>query len=94
MSCEICLETKDENGSLTEILVESEEPVSCKVTEGIYIKQDRIELTKREREYQIMVNFAKALWDVLKQYKQKLEVLGVFLCSFMYFIRCSPSDRE
>ncbi|XP_027093052.1 kinesin-like protein KIN-6 isoform X1 [Coffea arabica] len=90
-------ETKDENGSLTEVLVESEEPVSCKVTEGIYIKQDRIELTKREREYQIMVNFAKALWDVLKQYKQNLEMAENEICCLRDNLTCEKrrsSDLE
>ncbi|KAJ4964054.1 hypothetical protein NE237_023993 [Protea cynaroides] len=32
-----------------------------------------IELVKRDRNDQIMRNFSKALWDVLKQYKKKLE---------------------
>ncbi|XP_011047061.1 PREDICTED: kinesin heavy chain isoform X1 [Populus euphratica] len=37
------------------------------------IKPDSIDLP-RERNHQVMQNFAKALWNVLKQYKEKLMV--------------------
>lgn len=39
-------------------------------------------LTKRERTHQIMQNFAKALWSVLKQQNEKLKVIvmGGLMC--------------
>lgn len=30
---------------------------------------------KKDREYRILQGFSKALWNVLKQYKEKLEVI-------------------
>lgn len=66
---------------MTEISVETEEFVGRKVNEGIYIK-DPLELEKRNREQQIMVNFSKALWNVLKQYKKKLEVFSFIMDLF------------
>lgn len=41
------------------------------------IKVSDDELAKIERNSQIMQGFAKALWNVLKQYKQKLKVCPV-----------------
>ena len=39
-------------------------------------------LMKRERTHQIMQNFAKALWSVLKQHNEKLKVIvmGDLMC--------------
>jgi kinesin family protein 18/19 len=45
------------------------------VSENATKKSDFVDLAEKERNHQIMQNFAKALWNVLKQYKQKLEVL-------------------
>lgn len=80
------MDKEDKDGNLTEIVVESEESLSCKVKDGLHIKEDPIELAMRDRQHQIMVKFAKALWDVLKQYKKKLEVyLVVMPFSFNIF---------
>ncbi|XP_062163300.1 kinesin-like protein KIN-6 isoform X1 [Alnus glutinosa] len=43
------------------------------VSENATKKSDFVDLAEKERNHQIMQNFAKALWNVLKQYKQKLE---------------------
>ncbi|KAI5567105.1 hypothetical protein BDE02_13G067500 [Populus trichocarpa] len=62
--------------------VRDEHPLLPKVTKRIYtsdsvcaalVKPDSIDLP-RERNHQVMQNFAKALWNVLKQYKEKLMV--------------------
>lgn len=41
--------------------------------EGDYSKSK----VKKDREYQIMQGLSKALWTVLKQYKEKLEVIVI-----------------
>lgn len=38
----------------------------------------KMELQSMERKYQIMQDFSKALWNVLKQYKKKLEVMIIY----------------
>ncbi|KAG8632319.1 hypothetical protein MANES_18G012000v8 [Manihot esculenta] len=38
------------------------------------VKDDCVDLTIRDRNHQIMQNFAKALWNILKEYKEKLMV--------------------
>lgn len=40
------------------------------------------ELSKRDRESQIMIDFSKATWEVLKQYKEKLKVMVVVVARF------------
>ncbi|GAV56737.1 Kinesin domain-containing protein [Cephalotus follicularis] len=40
----------------------------------IHKLDDNVDLTKRERNNQIMQNFAKALWNVLKEYNEKLKL--------------------
>jgi hypothetical protein len=41
---------------------------------GNVLKKDDGGLAKRDRENEVMLNFAKALWNVLNKYKMKLEV--------------------
>ena len=42
---------------------------------------------KTEREYHVMRGFAKALWNVLKQYKEKVKVNIVSACcNYEYII--------
>ncbi|XP_059636412.1 kinesin-like protein KIN-6 [Cornus florida] len=48
--------------------------INLETTDGASLAEDCIEFAKRDRENQIMQGFAKALWNVLKQYKNKLEV--------------------
>ncbi|KAL3505414.1 hypothetical protein ACH5RR_035255 [Cinchona calisaya] len=91
------IKEKDVNGNLTEILVESEACVGCEANEGIYIKGGPIQLEKRNREHHIMVNFAKALWNVLKQYKEKLEMAENEICCLRDNLTCEKkrsSDLE
>jgi hypothetical protein len=45
------------------------------VSENATKISDFVYLANNERNHQIMQNFAKAQWNVLKQYKQQLEVL-------------------
>lgn len=42
-----------------------------------------IELQKMTRQEEIMRNFSKALWNVLKQYKEKLMVITSLIYSYM-----------
>ncbi|KAJ6973971.1 kinesin-like protein KIN-6 isoform X4 [Populus alba x Populus x berolinensis] len=62
--------------------VRDEHQLLPKVTKRIYtsdsvsaapVKLDSVDLP-RERNHQVMQNFAKALWNVLKQYKEKLMI--------------------
>lgn len=52
---------------------------------------------KKDRDYQIMQGFSKALWTVLKQYKEKLEVVLIPMeivgLSFVCFITVHPLNR-
>lgn len=72
----VCFQTEEGKS------VRDEHPLLPKVTKRIYtsdsvcaalVKPDSIDLP-RERNHQVMQNFAKALWNVLKQYKEKLMV--------------------
>ncbi|XP_034677570.1 kinesin-like protein KIN-6 isoform X5 [Vitis riparia] len=54
-------------------LVQSPRNSKLDVYDSTFLKLNGVELAKRERNNQIMQGFAKALWDVLKQYKEKLE---------------------
>ncbi|XP_052203662.1 kinesin-like protein KIN-6 [Diospyros lotus] len=47
---------------------------NSEVNGGKWLKEDTGEWAKKERENKIMQNFAKALWNVLKQYKEKVKV--------------------
>lgn len=38
----------------------------------------------RDRESQIMIGFAKAMWKVLKEYKEKLEVMMLVAARFAF----------
>lgn len=44
-----------------------------------------IELQKMTRQEEIMRNFSKALWNVLKQYKEKLMVITSLIYSYNLF---------
>lgn len=43
--------------------------------ENATTKSDFVDGPEKERNHQILQNFTKAIWNVLKQYKQKLKVL-------------------
>lgn len=43
--------------------------------ENATTKSDFVDGPEKERNHQILQNFTKAMWNVLKQYKQKLKVL-------------------
>uniref|UniRef100_A0A2C9TZP5 Kinesin motor domain-containing protein n=2 Tax=Manihot esculenta TaxID=3983 RepID=A0A2C9TZP5_MANES len=57
-------------------LLEEDGPQKSKFdsTNIALVKDDCVDLTIRDRNHQIMQNFAKALWNVLKEYKEKLMV--------------------
>lgn len=48
------------------------------IQEKLLLKRNDSELkVKKDREYKIMLGFSKALWNVLKQYKEKLQVIVI-----------------
>ena len=51
------------------------EAITLDAANGVLLEEGRIELAKTQRQNQIMQGFAKALWNVLKQYKHKLLVI-------------------
>ncbi|KAK9269938.1 hypothetical protein L1049_025511 [Liquidambar formosana] len=57
-----------------EVLVQSPKASKSNVDDNGPLKPDSFNLAERERNSQIMQGFAKALWNVLKEYKDKLEV--------------------
>ncbi|KAK3007320.1 hypothetical protein RJ639_016736 [Escallonia herrerae] len=62
-----------EEVSATKSLVQSLK-MNLEMNRDLPLKKDDIELAKRDRENQILQGFTKALWNVLKQWKKKLEV--------------------
>ncbi|KAI8009203.1 Pectinesterase QRT1 [Camellia lanceoleosa] len=52
--------------------------INWEVNDGTSLEEGSTELAK-ERTNKIMQNFAKALWNVLKQYKGKLEIESVLI---------------
>ncbi|KAA8537506.1 hypothetical protein F0562_027114 [Nyssa sinensis] len=56
------------------VLGHSPRIINLEANDSTSVGEDYIELAKRERKNQVMQNMAKALWNVLKQYKNKLEV--------------------
>lgn len=43
------------------------------------------DVKKRDREYKVLLGFSKGLWNVLKEYKKKLEVLSsLFHCIWRF----------
>lgn len=60
--------------SLTDVRVQSEEIIITEANVRNILRVDHIELERKERNHQILQNFGKALWKVLKEYKKKLEV--------------------
>lgn len=78
---------KLDDANLTDVVVESEESLHSQLNGGECLKKDDIGLAKRDREHKIMLNFSKALWNVLKQYKVKLEV-GFISYAYVYNSVC------
>lgn len=70
---------KVDDSNLTDILVECEEATRSKSNGSVCLKND-IELARKDRECEITLKFAKALWTVLKQYKIKLEMAENEIC--------------
>lgn len=60
--------------SLTDVHVQSEEIITTEANLRNILRVDHVELERKERNHQILQNFGKALWKVLKEYKKKLEV--------------------
>ncbi|PIA55459.1 hypothetical protein AQUCO_00700032v1 [Aquilegia coerulea] len=56
------------NGSIS-----SSRSVRLEIHERLQLEEYRIELNRLKRNEQVMLKFSKALWNVLKQYKRKLE---------------------
>ncbi|KAK6939327.1 Kinesin motor domain [Dillenia turbinata] len=78
------------------ISVQSENATKVKVDVFAPAKSN---LVDKERNDLIMKNFAKALWNVLKQYKKKLEVAESEACDLRQklkneMLRCLELDRE
>ncbi|KAJ9675022.1 hypothetical protein PVL29_024118 [Vitis rotundifolia] len=69
---EVNPEKLKETGTI-KALVQSPRNSKLDVYDSTFLKLNGVELAKRERNNQIMQGFAKALWNVLKQYKEKLE---------------------
>ena len=49
--------------------------IGLQAHENTFVNVNITELAKRARENQILLNFSRALWNVLKEYKNKLEVI-------------------
>ncbi|KAM7256083.1 hypothetical protein ACFE04_011824 [Oxalis oulophora] len=64
------------NSSEEQQLPKEEVSRTCKqdVNDSALSQMDSVKMAKRDRSEQIMQNFAKALWTVLKEYKGKLKV--------------------
>ncbi|KAG6751979.1 hypothetical protein POTOM_044194 [Populus tomentosa] len=82
--------------------VRDEHQLLPKVTKRIYtsdsvsaapVKLDSVDLP-RERNHQVMQNFAKALWNVLKQYKEKLMIEESVHFLNLKAIECDGSPRK
>ncbi|XP_009766521.1 uncharacterized protein LOC107769072 isoform X4 [Nicotiana tabacum] len=69
------------NDSLADVLVQSEEIITIEANERNILRVDHVELERKERNHQILQNFGKALWKVLKEYKRKLEVAENEICT-------------
>ena len=67
------LEQLKETGTV-QALVQSPRNAKLDANDSTFLKLNDFDLAKSERNNQIMQGFAKALWKVLKQYKDKLEV--------------------
>ncbi|XP_060178622.1 kinesin-like protein KIN-6 isoform X2 [Lycium barbarum] len=67
--------------SLTDVRVQSEEIITREANEKKNLRIDHFELERKERNNQILQNFGKALWKVLKECKRKLEVAENEVCT-------------
>ncbi|XP_019227109.1 PREDICTED: kinesin-like protein KIN-6 isoform X4 [Nicotiana attenuata] len=67
--------------SLADVLVQPEEIITIEANERNILRVDHVELERKERNHQILQNFGKALWKVLKEYKRKLEVAENEICT-------------
>lgn len=61
----------------SKVLVQSATTIGSDLNDYASADENVTELAKGDRENQIMQGFAKAFWKVLKQYKNKLEVMIV-----------------
>lgn len=74
------------DSNLTDVLVECEESFGSKSNGDVCPKNYDVELARKDRECEITLKFAKALWNVLKQYKIKNEVrFYLIFCLFSLF---------
>ncbi|XAR61644.1 hypothetical protein NMG60_11016119 [Bertholletia excelsa] len=71
---EVCLPRKDTEIGPESCSVHCAKSSRLEVDNSTFIEDGITSLAKEERNNKIMQNFAKALWNVLKQYKEKLEV--------------------
>lgn len=76
--------------SLTDVRVQSEEIITIEANERNILRVDHVELERKERNHQILQNFGKALWKVLKEYKRKLEVAENEICTLR---NCLTSEK-
>lgn len=76
--------------SLTDVRVQSEEIIITEANVRNILRVDHIELERKERNHQILQNFGKALWKVLKEYKKKLEVAENEICTLR---NCLTSEK-
>ncbi|XP_070038757.1 kinesin-like protein KIN-6 isoform X8 [Nicotiana tomentosiformis] len=77
--------------SLTGVLVQSEEIITIEANERNILRVDHVELERKERNHQILQNFGKALWKVLKEYKRKLEVAENEICTLRDCLSCEKT---
>ncbi|KAL8524131.1 hypothetical protein ACS0TY_013918 [Phlomoides rotata] len=80
-----CLNQSNEEtheANINEIHVLSDGFVGLRIQEKLSLQGDHGKPdVKKEREYQIMQGFSRALWTVLKQYKEKLERVEMENCN-------------
>ncbi|XP_055820202.1 kinesin-like protein KIN-6 isoform X2 [Solanum dulcamara] len=76
--------------SLIDVHVQSEEIITTEANVRNNLRVDHVELERKERNHQILQNFGKALWKVLKEYKKKLEVAENEICTLM---NCLTSEK-
>ncbi|XP_047251679.1 kinesin-like protein KIN-6 isoform X6 [Capsicum annuum] len=69
------------NVSLTDVRAQSEEIITVEANERNILRVDHVDMEREERNHQILQNFSKALWKVLKEYKRKLEVAENEICT-------------
>lgn len=55
-------------------LIEASQIYTVDTGDGVLAKLSSVGKNHSERSYRIMTGFSKAIWSVLKQYKEKLKV--------------------